>query len=156
MHIKTTVFALTLTIAASGTLLAASSTLFASEIYKRIDSDGTVHYSDLPTVGAEHLSIRSRPTNAERVQAQVQSQADDQALGAEEKANAPQGPTTDELRAEARERDEKCNMYRARQVEFTRNRRIYKMEDGERVYYDEAEMQTARSGVDDQVQEYCN
>jgi hypothetical protein len=47
-------------------------------------------------------------------------------------------------------------MYRARQVEFTRNRRIYKMEDGERVYYDEAEMQTARSGVDDQVQKYCN
>jgi hypothetical protein len=47
-------------------------------------------------------------------------------------------------------------MYRARQVEFTRNRRIYKMEDGERVYYDEAEMQAARSGVDDQVQQYCN
>ncbi len=149
MHIKTTVFALTLTIAASGTL-------FAGEIYKRTDSDGTVHYSDLPTVDAEHLSIRSRPTDPERVQTQVQSRADDQALGVKEKANAPQGPTADELRAEARERDEKCNLYRARQAEFTRNRRIYKMEEGERVYYDEAEMQAARSGVDDQVQKYCN
>ena len=149
MQIKTTVFALTLTIAASGTL-------FASEIYKRIDSDGTVHYSDLPTVDAEHLSIRSRPTDPERVQTRVQSRVDDQAVSAERKANAPQGPTAEELRSEARERDEKCSMYRARQVEFTRNRRIYKMEDGERVYYDEAEMQTARSGVDDQVQKYCN
>ncbi len=149
MHIKTTVFALILTIAASGTL-------FASEIYKRIDSDGTVNYSDLPTVDAEHLSIRSRPTDRERVQTRVQSRVDDQAVSTERKANAPQGPTAEQLRSEARERHEKCSMYRARQVEFTRNRRIYKMEDGERVYYDEAEMQTARSGVDDQVQKYCN
>ncbi len=149
MQIKTTVFALALTIAASGTL-------FASEIYKRIDSDGNVSFSDRPTVGAEQLSIWSRPTDPERVQTRVQSRVDDQAVSAERKANAPQGPTAEELRAEVRERDEKCNMYRARQVEFTRNRRIYKMEDGERVYYDEAEMQAARSGVDDQVQQYCN
>ena len=149
MHIKTTVFALTLTIAASGTL-------FASEIYKRIDSDGNVHFSDRPTVGAEHLSIRSRPTDPERVQTRVQSRVDDQAVSAERKANAPQGPTAEELRSEARERDEKCNKYRDQQAKFTRNRRIYKMEDGERVYYDEAEMQAARSGVDDQVQKYCN
>ncbi len=149
MHIKTTVFALILTIAASGTL-------FASEIYKRIDSDGTVHYSDLPTVDAEHLSIRSRPTDRERVQARVQSQVESQTPSAEEKTIAPQGPTAEELRAETRERDDKCNKYRARQAEFTRNRRIYKMEDGERVYYDEAELQAARSGVDDQVRKYCN
>ncbi len=149
MQIKTTVFALALTIAASGTL-------FASEIYKRIDSDGTVHYSDLPTVGAEHLSIRSRPTDPERAQARVQSRVESQTTSAEEKANAPQGPTAEELRAEARERDEKCNKYRDQQARFTRNRRIYKMEDGERVYYDEAEMQAARSGVDDQVQQHCN
>ena len=149
MQIKTTVFALALMIAASGTL-------FASEIYKRTDSEGNVSFSDRPTVGAEHLSIRSRPTNPERVQARVQSRGDDQAPKSEEKANAPQRPTEEELRAEVRERDEKCNMYRARQAEFTRNRRIYKMEDGERVYYDDAEMQVARSGVDDQVQKYCN
>ena len=99
MQINTTVFALTLTIAASGTL-------FASEIYKRIDSDGNVHFSDRPTVGAEHLSIRSRSTDPERVQARVQGRVESQTLSAEEKANAPQGPTADELRAEARERDE--------------------------------------------------
>ena len=149
MQIKTTIFALTLTIAASGTL-------FASEIYKRIDSDGTVHYSDLPTVDAEHLSIRSRPTDPERVQARVQSRFESQTQITEEKANAPQAPTAEELRAEARDRDEKCDKYRDQQAKFTRNRRIYKMEDGERVYYDEAEMQAARSGVDDQVQQYCN
>ncbi len=149
MQIKTTVFALTLTIAATGTL-------FAGEIYKRTDSDGTVHYSDLPTVDEEHLSIRSRPTDPERIQARVQSRVESQTQSAEEKANAPQAPTAEELRAEARERDDKCNKYRDQQARFTRNRRIYKMEDGERVYYDEAEMQAARSGVDDQVQKYCN
>ena len=86
----------------------------------------------------------------------MQGRVESQTQSAEEKANAPQEPTAGELRSEARDRDEKCNKYRDQQAKFTRNRRIYKMEDGERVYYDEAEMQTARSGVDDQVQQHCN
>ncbi len=149
MQIKITVLAFALSIAASGTLL-------ASEIYKTIDSEGNVHFSDIPTVGAEHLNIRSRPTNRAAIQSAAQAGNDTQTSSAEETVSAPQGPTAEERRAEARERDEMCNKYRARQSEFTRNRRIYKMENGERVYYDEQEMQDARNGVDDQVQEYCN
>ena len=149
MRIKTTVFALTLSIAATGTLL-------ASEIYKWTDPEGNVHFSDIPTAGSEHLSIRSRPTDTARIQAQAQSRIDVQTLKAEEQGNAPQGPTSEELREEKRDREEKCNKYRDRQTQFTRSRRIYRMENGERVYYDEQEMQAARAGVDEQVQKYCN
>jgi len=149
MQIKITVFALALSIVAPGTL-------FASEIYKSIDSDGNVHFSDIPTVGSEHLSIRSRPTNAARIQSEAQGRNESQTLRAEEGAKAPQGPTPEERRAAARERATKCNEYRERQTQFTQNRRIYKMENGERVYYDDQEMQAARAGVDDQVQKYCN
>lgn len=149
MQNRITILAFALTIAASGTS-------FSSEIYKSIDADGNVRFSDLPTVGAEHLSIRSRPTDPDRVQSPVQRRVDKQTLTAEEKANAPQGPSPEERREEARERQEKCNKYRARQTQFTQNRRIYRMEDGERVYYDEQEMQAARAEVDDKIRQYCN
>jgi len=150
MQIKITVFAFALSIAATGTL-------FASEIYKWTDEEGNVYFSDLPTgaEGEEHLAIRSRPTDPARVQAEAQARVDDRTLRAEEEANAPQGPTPEELRAEAREREETCNKYRDRQTEFTKSRRIYKLENGERVYYDEEEMAAARAGVDDQVEKYC-
>ena len=149
MQIRITVLAFALSIAASCTLL-------ASEIYKTIDSDGNVKFSDIPTVGAEHLDIRSRPTNRAAIQSEAQARNDTQTSEAQATASAPQGPTAEERQAEARERDELCNKYRARQSAFERNRRIYKMENGERVYYDEEEMQASRTGVDDKVQEYCN
>lgn len=150
MLFKITVFAFALSIAAGGTLN-------ASEIYKWTDEEGVVHYVDRPTGDAseEHLAIRSRSTNPDRVQAEVQAQADARILRAEEEANAPQGPTQEELLDEAREREERCNKYTRRQVEFTNNRRIYRMENGERVYYDESEMAVARAEVDGLVKQYC-
>ena len=149
MQFKLTALVFALSIAASGTL-------FASEIYKSIDADGNVFFSDIPTVGSERLLIRSRPTDRANVQSNAQASADSQSQSAEVDANAPQGPTPEERREEARERDENCKKYSARQTEFKQNRRIYKMENGERVYYDEQEMQDARNGVDEQVQKYCD
>ena len=150
MQVKKTLIAFALS-------LAATSTLFASEIYKWTDEEGNVYFSDRPTVGAEHLAIRSRPTDPDRVRAEVQAEVDRQSQKAAEVANAPQGPTPQEQRAEAREREEKCNQYTERQIQFTQNRRIYRMnENGERVYYDEAEMAAARARVDGLVDDYCN
>ena len=150
MLVKITVFALALSIASIGTLS-------ASEIYKWTDEEGIVHFVDRPTgaAGEEHLAIRSRPTDPSRVQAAVQAEADAQTLRAE--ANAPQGPAPEELLAEARDRQEQCNKYTDRQVQFTDNRRIYRMdENGERVYCDEEEMAAARTNLDDLVERYCN
>ena len=152
MPVKITVIALALSIASIGTLS-------ASEIYKWTDEEGIVHFVDSPTgaAGEEHLAIRSRPTDPARVQAAVQAEADAQTLRAEAEANAPQGPTPEELLADAREQQEQCNKYTERQVQFTDNRRIYRMdENGERVYYDEEEMAAARTNVDDLVERYCN
>ena len=150
MPVKITVIALALSIAPIGTLS-------ASEIYKWTDEDGIVNFFDRPSgaAGEEHLAIRSQPTDPSLVQAEVQAVADAQALRAE--ANAPQGPAPEELLAEARERQEQCNKYTDRQVRFTENRRIYRMdENGERVYYDEEEMAAARAKVDDLVVSYCD
>ena len=151
MYVRITVFAFVLSIATTGTL-------FASEIYKWTDEEGIIHFVDRPTGAASevHLEIRSQPTDPARVQAEAQSRVDDRIRRAEEEANAPQGPTQEELIAEARERKEQCNKYRDRQTQFTQSRRIYRMENGERVYYDEGEMSVARARVDDLVKKYCN
>ncbi len=151
MRIKITMLAFALSVATT-------STLFASEIYKWTDEEGNVYYVDRPTGAAseEHLEIPSRPTDPARVQADVQARVDDRARSAEEEGNQPQGPTPEELSANAAELEERCNKYRNRQTEFAENRRIYRMENGERVYYDEGEMQAARDNVDNLIEKYCD
>lgn len=152
MKIKIIMFAFALSVAASGTLL-------ASDIFTWTDEDGVVHYSDDPSEGSnvERLNIQSRPTNPAVVQSEAQFVVDERARRAEAEAQAAQGPSPEELQAAAREREEQCAKYTARQVEFTNNRRIYRMdENGERVYYDEAEMAVARAEVDGLVTKYCD
>jgi hypothetical protein len=135
----------------------------AAEIYKWVDADGNVQYGDRPS-GAEsevQLQIASKPTNPERIQAQTTARLEQQAnareLASEAAANEPQGPSEEELRNEARERAEKCTMYRARLEKFVQSRRLYRADaNGERVYLDEAETQAARESVQHQVEEFCS
>ncbi len=132
---------------------------FASEIYKWTDEQGNVHYGDRPTGDAseERLAISSRPTDASKVQAQVQASYDARAAAKEAAASEPAGPTPEELRAQALERQEKCATYKARLQKFVTSRRLYKQdENGERVYLDEVETQAARERVENQVAEYCS
>lgn len=138
---------------------ASGGSLFASEIYKWTDEEGNVHFGDRPTGAAteERMAIRSRPTDPARVQAQVQARVSASEARAEQEAVGEQGPTPEELAAEARERETKCNMYKERLTSFVQSRHLYRLdENGERVYLDEEEMQQAREEVQDQVEEYCN
>jgi hypothetical protein len=131
----------------------------AAEIYKWVDADGNVQYGDRPS-GAQsevQLQIASRPTDPARIEAQTTARLEQQATESEAAANEPQGPSEEELRAEARERAEKCTMYRARLEKFVQSRRLYREDaNGERVYLDEAETQAARDNVQHQVEEYCS
>ena len=130
----------------------------ASEIYKWTDADGNVHYTDKPMdPSAEHLAMASRPTDNASVQAQTQARLERKAAAAEEAAKEPQGPTRDELRAEANERAEKCSMYRERMTRFVQSRHLYREgENCERVYLDQSEKEAAEQKVQDQIKEYCN
>jgi len=152
MNIKATALALILAVTVTGTVS-------ASEIYKWVDEDGGIHYGDRPTGAAseERLTVRSRPTDPEAVQSQVVARLNAQTARAEAAANAPQGPSEEELRAEARERAEKCSTYRQRLEKFVHSRRLYREdENGERVYLDEDETLAARERVQNQVEEYCS
>jgi len=132
---------------------------FASNIYKWTDEQGNVHYSDRPTGHAseERLAIASRPTDPSKVQARIQARYKAKAAAEEAAASEPAGPTPEELRAQALQREEKCATYKARQQKFLFSRRLYRAdENGERVYLDEDETLAARERVQNQVEEYCN
>ncbi len=134
-------------------------TAAAGEIYKWIDADGNVQYGDRPS-GAEsevQLQIASQPTDPAQIEARTTARLEQQAVERETAANKPQGPSEEELQAEARERADKCTMYRARLEKFVQSRRLYREDaNGERVYLDEAETQTTRENVQHQVEEYCS
>ncbi len=133
-------------------------TASASAIYKSIDADGNVFFTDKPiSESSEQLEINSKPTDNAGVQAGVQTRLQRQAAASEAEASAATGPTEDQKRARAQDRAEQCDRYTKRQTSFTRSRRIYREDsDGERVYLDEEEMKNTRAKVDDLVKKYCS
>ena len=144
--------ALTLAVTTAGTAV-------AGDIYKWTDEDGNVHFEDRPAgEEPERLAIRSKPTDPARVQEMAQARASAAAKAAvEEAAATPEGPSAEELRAQADERAQECSSYRARLQKYETSRRIYREdESGERVYLDEDEMRAERERVENQVQEFCS
>lgn len=128
----------------------------SSEIYKWMDDQGNVHYTDRPDhKSSERIFIASRPTDNSRIQAQTQARRDRRA--AADVAAVAAGPTPDELRATARERAERCNTYEDRLIRFTQSRHLYREDArGERVYLDDVEKQAARERVRRQIDENCH
>jgi hypothetical protein len=139
--------------------MATAGTAIAGDIYKWTDEDGNVHFGDKP-IGAqpERLAIRSKPTDPAKIQAMAQSRSQAAAKAAKEAAAAePEGPSPEELQAEADARTQKCTTYRAQLQQYVTSRRLYREdESGERVYLDEGEMQAAREQVENRVEEFCS
>ena len=129
-----------------------------AEVYKWVDEDGNVHYGDKPTGNEpERMAIASQPTDNARVQQQIQVSTTARTQRREaEAAAAAEGPSKEELQAEAQERAQRCQSARATMQSFITSRRLYREdESGERVYLDESETIAARQRVEDQNDEYC-
>ncbi len=131
----------------------------ASEIYKWVDENGNAQYGDRPTEGAIRLtSLESRSTNNAKVRKDTLARQERQ-FAADEAAAAlaAQGPSKEELRAEAEQRAGQCQTYRGQLEKMVMSRRLYREdENGEREYLDEDEMSSARARVQSQVEEYCS
>ena len=138
--------------------LLASGMAVGSDVYKWTDEDGNVHYVDRPTgqPDEERMDIFSSRTDNAAVQARVQARQEARAAAEQVASEAPPEMSKEEIRAEQRERQQKCEMYRARLEQFLRSQRLYKEDDaGERVYLDEEQTLAARDRVEEQIKEYC-
>ncbi len=131
----------------------------AAEIYKWVDEEGNVHYGDVPEGrAAEALAIESRRSDPDRVQAQQQSVAKLQENLAERAAaREEEAAAREEARAEAEIRAKQCEAARERLRIAMEAQRLYKEdENGERVWYDDADYDRIRNEARELVEERCS
>ena len=134
-------------------------TALSGEIYKWTDADGNVHYEDRP-VGddVERLKVISSNTDSDAVQASVEARHDREAARSEARSKRDEDDqAAAEARAEAAQRDVKCQESRSRMQAYLQSRRLYKQDDaGERVYLDEDQTTQARADAQEMIQKYCD
>ncbi len=117
----------------------------ANEIYRWVDENGVVHYTDRPREGAERLTIRtaSPSTPARTVSAPRGKQGE---LMAE-----PDADQTAEIRAA------NCTSARERLARLQRAPRLYREgEDGARLYLDDDERTLVLAEAQELVESWCN
>lgn len=126
--------------------------LFAAEVYRQVNPDGTVTYSDRPpSDSAETITINTRapvppPTPA--------AEEPDNAPAAPAAESEPPQPTPEELAAE---RAANCAAARERNERYQMSRRLYRsLPNGEREYLSDEELDAARAGAAADVEQWCN
>jgi len=149
-------FRLVFTVSAAALLFSGATS--AGEIYKWIDDNGNARYEDRPIAEAdiERLNIVSKSTDNAAIQARQRAESEARAAARQVAAEAPQEMSKQELRAEQEKRQEQCQMYRDRMVQFSRSQRLFEEgEDGERRYLDDAQTVAAHNRVQQQIDKYC-
>ena len=131
----------------------------AATVYRTVDKDGNVQYSDRPAGGdTQELNIRTRRPAPSSAQAQVAA-ATPSATGTAQEA-APEGPTEEQLAEEAarkaERRAENCKIARERLERYAISHRLYRpLPNGEREYLSDAEIDEARAKAESDVKEWC-
>lgn len=119
----------------------------ASEIYRWVDSDGVVHYTDRPRDGAERLTIRTTAPSAPAVASTAAAPGGDQ----RELMAEPDAEQTAEIRSA------NCTNSRDRLVRLQSAPRLYREgEDGERLYLDDAERTRVLEEAQRLVEDWCD
>jgi hypothetical protein len=127
------------------------STAFAAEVYRSVDSQGNVVYSDRPEDGAIPVTIRTA-----RVSAPVRApRAADDAQAANEPSEATVQAA--EAAQTAEDRAANCTAARERNERYSVSHRLYRVgSNGEREYLSDAEIDTARNEAVTAIARWCD
>ncbi len=133
----------------AATLLLTALPLAAAEVYRSIDENGNVVYSDRPVPGAELVDVEAPFLGGGPAQRQPLTTDDPESAG-----NAA-GADDAEQRAE--QRAALCEDARDRQQRYATSRRLYReTPDGERYYLTSEEIDEARAQAAADVEQWCN
>lgn len=140
------------------TLLATSCIANAGEVYKTVDSQGRVTYSDQPSPNATRIKIdpvhKDASSERDRISKQMQSYA--QADAQRSEAATTQQHTQAEKEAAEQRRQQACKQARDRYLTFKEARRPYRRDDqGNRVYYSSAEIDAERAAAEKDMNRIC-
>jgi len=149
-------------------LLMAGLTLVATAetVYKWVDGAGQIHYTDLPPkqADAKILSISHGPSNLGDEEdsgdaGYSDENGDDSA--APSGTTTPEPPVSQEALAAvrndaARAKVEQCKQAQDRYQRYIDSRRLFREENGKRVYLSDQELTEARARAKQAVDEYCS
>ncbi|HZF16987.1 MAG TPA: DUF4124 domain-containing protein [Steroidobacteraceae bacterium] len=133
----------------------------SAAVYKWIDAQGNIHYSDRPpseTIEAQVINIDSRPSNRERVAvrrsaSQQQSQSTAQADGKQRAEQATQQAVNSDV---AKSRAKQCEEAKTRYQTAVESHKLYKLgKNGEREYLSDTELSQARLDARRNLDESC-
>jgi hypothetical protein len=152
--------ALAMLVAAASLWLAAPAA--ASAVYKWVDPQGHVHYSDRPPPPeGKLLSIEDAP-HGRPVTDRVANSPGPASSAAPPAAAKPQAPAAAaQLKATVAEdvattREQQCKDAKSRYENYVRSRRLFKEgPDKERVYLSDAEVEAARVNAKRELDEFC-
>lgn len=136
--------------------LLAATALHGAEVYRYIDDDGNVSYSDRPLGrDAEPIVITTQVPTAAPAAARQDNSSADVAGSPDDTVQRERREPTPEERAE--DRAANCTIARERLERYTISRRLYRpLPDGEREYLSDAEIDEARARAAGDVEEWCD
>lgn len=127
-----------------------------AQVYRWVDEDGKVHFSDTPpNEDAERLPIETRPTDLESVlEKRIERRHH---LDELDKDRAHEAETESERAAYAARRAESCRQARERVASIESARRLSRVdEDGNRIQYDDEQRARALAEARRQVADWCD
>jgi hypothetical protein len=128
----------------------------AADVYRSVDENGVVVYSDRPTDRTELIQINTsvpgaRPTAAPQASADESS---DSAADSPLAAEIPREGTPEEI---ASDRARNCELARQMATTYTQSRRLFRQNaDGEREYLTGAEIDEAIAKAESNVATWCD
>ena len=131
----------------------AASTLHGAEVFRSVDEDGNVAYSDRPVgENAESIVIT---TNAPIVPPPSAARAQPATASPEETVERQRRESTPEERAA--DRAANCAIARERNERYAISRRMFReLPDGEREYLSDAQIDEAKARAAADVEEWCD
>jgi hypothetical protein len=131
----------------------------SADIYRSVDENGVVVYSDLPTSSAELVAVRTataRTAAAQPTPAAEGSEASSEEAGDDSPvfAEVPREPTPEEI---AEDRARNCEYSRQMLESYSTSHRLYRQgADGERQYLSDDEIDAARAKAESNVAAWCD
>lgn len=121
-----------------------------ADIYRSVDENGQVVYSDRPSSDAERITVSAAPAFAPAAEAAPAGEDEDSTVFAE----VPREPTPEEL---AEDRTRNCEYSRQMLESYTTSHRLYRQgPDGEREYLSAEEIDAARARAQSNVAAWCD
>lgn len=126
--------------------------LATAEIYRWTDAKGTLHYGERPPAGAQKVDVR--PQVIERDAAtQAREERTERFFGARREEQAK---TAVEAQQKQSSRNERCRALRSNLGTLNSGRKLYYRDDkGERVFYSDEQLNTARRKIDARLAADC-